>query len=236
MAMIKDETPKREEIERLLPWYATGKLDREDMSRVSAWLAEHQDAARQLELIREERAESERANRALGTPSPQALDRLMTSIGAQKQLIEPQKRTQRRALGAAWSAVTDFFAAPTPGAVRWAAMAAAAVAIIQAAVIFALAFKTTTGNHGGGNGFHLAAGREPGTEGGATLLIAFTDTATAPAITGFLGEFNASIVAGPKPGGVYKVVFRSPDADLKGLMQRVSGRKDIVRLVLPGGN
>ena len=43
---------EREEIEMLLPWYVTGRLDRADRARVEGYLARHPDVAAQLDLVR----------------------------------------------------------------------------------------------------------------------------------------------------------------------------------------
>ena len=63
------EEIEREEIEMLLPWYVTGKLDRTDAARVESYLARHPRLAAQLDLIRAERDETVLANEALGRPS-----------------------------------------------------------------------------------------------------------------------------------------------------------------------
>src|SRR5687768_14432843 len=73
---------EREEIEMLMPWYVTGKLDPSDRARVEAYLAAHPEVARQLDLARAERDEAVAANEALGWPSPAATERLMASLPA----------------------------------------------------------------------------------------------------------------------------------------------------------
>src|SRR5262245_62093995 len=73
---------EREEIEMLLPWYVTGKLDPSDHAKVEAYLAAHPDVARQLDLVRAERHETVAANEALGWPSAGATERLMAGLPA----------------------------------------------------------------------------------------------------------------------------------------------------------
>ena len=218
MAMTSiDETAHRDDIEALLPWYATGKLDRSDVARVSAWLERREDGARLVELVREERAEARRAGDALGAPSPGALDRLMTSAAAETRARAQENRPRPRKSGLRlqiWPAVKDFFAAPTPGAVRWTAATAAVALLVQASVIIALLLRS--GPRGGeGQSFHLASGGETSGKG-MTFLVSFADGATATAITGLLKELNATIVSGPNPGGIYKIVVQTKAEGGKG--------------------
>src|SRR5262249_22925762 len=73
--------------------------------------------------------------------------------------------------------------------------------------------------------------------GGAILLVGFTDEATAPSISALLSEFDAQIVEGPKPGGIYRVRFVSgsaTEAARQQIVRRLRLRQDVVRIVLPG--
>src|ERR1700734_2064967 len=90
------------EIEALLPWYAAGTLRRRDRQRVEAALRQdaelarqgvvrqgvvrqglaRQDLAHQIELVREELAETIHLNETLGAPPPHVADRLMAAIDA----------------------------------------------------------------------------------------------------------------------------------------------------------
>jgi len=96
--------------------------------------------------------------------------------------------------------------------------------LAQAACIAVLITRAPT--------YHLAAGAH---EDGAAALIAFADAARAADIAQFLAGFEATIVDGPKPGGVYKIKLRKlgksqPDDTL---LSKLSERRDIVRMVLP---
>ena len=71
---------------------------------------------------------------------------------------------------------------------------------------------------------------------GFSALIAFSDDAKAPTIARLLAEFDANIVDGPKPGGVYKIRLRTlnksqPTRDE--LLSKLAERRDVVRIVLP---
>jgi hypothetical protein len=239
MAMTDtDELTEQEEMEALLPWYVTGKLDHTDAERVTAYLARHQNVAQQLGLIQEERAAAEAAHDALEGPPPGALDRLMTSVGGARASSGGAGAPDGLLLKI-WRGAADFFAAPSPAGVRWAAMAATLVLTVMAAVIMMLVVKQSR-NGGEGDArspVYIQSGGQKHNPGvGGTFLIGFANDATAQGITKFLGEMEATIVDGPKPGGMYKVVVHGKSVDSKTLEKRFSDRKDIVKLVLPGGS
>lgn len=216
------EDTEREEIEMLLPWYVTGKLEASDLARVEAYLAAHPDAARQLDLARDERDETVAANEALPAPAAGLADRIMAEL--------PAARPGRAALRAVKDGLHRFLAlivAPPPGALRWAAVAAVVLVAVQA-----VAIATLIGQRQGA--YQAASGRQTGD--GVAFLVAFADGATAAAISQLLAELDASIVDGPKAGGVYKIVLRTEDrspAAHEALMRRLAERSDVVRGVLP---
>lgn len=213
---------EREEIEKLLPWYVTGTLDCAERTRVERYLARSPDACAQLDLIRAEREQTVLANEALGSPSAGALDRLMASLPTARPSLS------RRVIGGnPFQRIADFFTAPTARGVRWAACAAAAVIVVLATAITCILVR-----HSGI--YQTANGQSRGD--GVSALIAFADEARAPAIARLLLEFDASIVDGPKPGGVYKIRLRAverPQSAKDALLRRLAERQDIVRVVLP---
>jgi len=213
---------EREEIEKLLPWYVTGTLDCAERARVENYLAGSPHACAQLDLIRAEREQAVVVNKALGLPSAGALDRLMASLPTARPSLS------RRLTGdSPFERVANFFTAPTARGVRWAALAAAAVGVVLAATITCLLVP-----HSGT--YQTAVGQSWGD--GISALIAFEDEARAPAITRLLVEFDASIVDGPKPGGVYRIRLRTaarPQSERDALLGRLTERRDIVRIVLP---
>jgi anti-sigma-K factor RskA len=76
--------PARHEIEELLPWYATGTLNRRDAERVEQALAGDSELAQRYELVRRELAETTRLNEALGVPSARAMEKLFAAIKAEE--------------------------------------------------------------------------------------------------------------------------------------------------------
>ena len=226
------EEIEREEIEMLLPWYATGKLARAEVVRVETYLARHPQISAQLDLIRAEREQAVLANEALGTPSAEARDRLMASLPSARPGL-----AQRIAGSVQLQRISDFFTAPTARGVQWAAVAAASLFVVQAAAITSLVVRN------GGSTYETAAGQSVGggqwTADGVSALVVFAEDAKASAMARLLAEFDASIVDGPKPGGVYKIRLRTADRSQSAqdaLLRRLAERRDIVRTVLPSGD
>lgn len=206
----------------LLPWYVTGRLDPADLVRVEAYLAAHPHVARQLDLARSERDETVAANEALGFPPAAATERLMATLPAARP-----GWAALRAVKGALQQVGDLFVAPTANAVRWAAVAAAVLLAVQA-----VAIVTLTSERSGT--YQTASGGQAG--GGIAVLVTFADDAKATAISQLLSELDASVVDGPKAGGVYKIRLRTEDrsqAAREALVRRLAARRDIVRAVLP---
>ena len=218
---------EREEIEMLLPWYVSGRLDAGDRARVETYLARDAGLRHQLDLIRAEQQETIAANEALRTSSAGALDRLMASLPYHEPSL-----AERITASSLYQTVADFFAAPTARGVRLAAVAAAALLLMQAALITTLLVR---GDAGGT--YHTASGQADNK--GISAFVVFADDVRVPAVTGLLADFDATIVDGPKPGGVYKVRLRSSDlsdAARGALLRRLAERRDVVRSVLPAGD
>ena len=210
---------EREEIEKLLPWYVMGTLTGDDMTRVETFLARHPDLLHQLDLIRAEREQTVGANEALASPSDGMLRRLMNALPA------PQTSVARRST----ASVRAFFRTPSARGVQWAAVIAFLLILAQAAVIAGL----LVGN--GGHSYQEASG--PPQNPGVAALVGFSDDATAAAIARLLADFDANIVDGPKPGGVYKIRIRTLERSQRtqrALLARLAEHRDLVRFVLPG--
>ncbi len=220
MSGIDEQLSEREEIEMLLPWYVTGKLDAADTARVATYLERHPDMRRQLALIAEESTATIAGNEAIRprfASTEALLARTATPTSAAKSW-----------LSGIVDAVKDLFQAPTPGAVRWAAAAAAVIIFVQAMAVGTLLTRES--------GSYQTASR-PGTEAqmAPVAMVAFTDQASVGAIALMLYDHHMRLVDGPLPGGFYSVRFAdqpSPDEQQRRLAS-VTHRKDIVREVLP---
>src|SRR5215470_1016969 len=120
--MIEDT--EREEIEKLLPWYVTGRLELSDTRKVERYLRQHPDVLPRLELVRAERQEALHANEAMGWPHSDMSEALMASL--------PQTATPTS--GRLLATFGQFFRMPSPG-LRWAALVMALLVLAQAALI-----------------------------------------------------------------------------------------------------
>jgi anti-sigma factor RsiW len=213
---------EREEIEMLLPWYVTGRLDAADLAKVEAYLAAHPEMTRHVDLARAEMDETVASNEALGFPAARAADRLMGSVPAARP-----GWAAVHALRGGLRQVRDLLVAPTATAVRLAALAAAVLVAVQAVAIVSLLKERE-------RTYQTASGGQSGE--GIALLVTFAEDAKATDISQLLTEFDASIVDGPKAGGVYKIRLRTEDrspAGREALVRRLAERRDIVRAVLP---
>ncbi len=202
---------EREEIEMLLPWFVTGKLDAADRARVERWLAREPAMSRQLELIREEQQASVVANEAVAVP-----ERLRPQSAA-TQAVSATTGPISWLSGLA-SAIGDFFRQPTAGAVRWAAAAVAAVLIAQAIVIGANVWAPSPG-------YETASGPGRVAPEGLVVLVTFKDSASIKDIAATLSSIDAAIVDGPHAGGLFRV--RLSAVPLEG--QAASDRIDALR-------
>ncbi len=186
---------ERDEVELLLPWYESGKLDAADEARVEEFLAKDADLAARLELIREERETAISLNEAAGAPGPGALDRLMDKISEEEGLL-PRAQSH---VATGWFA--RIFGISGSPALSWAAAAAALLIVVQAATISLL--LTSDGQPG--SPYEVATGGVAGDAQGTFAFVQFAEEAKASAIAEFLADLDVSVVDGPKPGGVFKV-------------------------------
>jgi hypothetical protein len=187
-----DEDAPERDVEQLLPWHAAGTLNRRDAQRVEQAFANDPELARRYALAREELAETVRLNESLGAPSARAMENLFARIDA-----EPKQKPASFELGA-W--LTGLFDTLSPRALAWSASIALFAILLQSALIaeFVLTDNRPTS-------FETAStpGVTPTT--GTFILIRFAPQASIDDINTFLEANKLSIVAGPAPGGLYKV-------------------------------
>ncbi len=180
-------------IEALLPWYAAGTLRRRERQRVEEALRKDPALARHLDLVREELAETIHLNETLGAPSPRAAERLMAAIDAEAA----RKRTPGVAVG--W--LTGFFANLSPRTMAVAASFAMLAIALQAVAIVDIFTKPPAAVPAG----RSAAGQGAEHKNGTFAMVRFARQASAAEITHFLQNYQAALVDGPTPGGLYRV-------------------------------
>lgn len=182
------------EVEALLPWYAAGTLRRRDRQRVEEALRSDPDLARHADLVREELAETICLNELLGAPSARAMDRLMAAIDA--EALAARQRVSAQAIAGRFA---GFIASFSPRTLAVAAAAATLAITVQAFVLVDM-FAEPQGPFQ-----TLAQSDAPQHRPGTFALVRFARQASAAEITKFLESYQASLVDGPKPGGLYRV-------------------------------
>jgi hypothetical protein len=193
------------DVEVLLPWYVAGTLRRRDRQRVEEALRNDPALAEHLDCVREELAETIHLNETLGAPSPHAAERLMAAIDAEA--------TRKHAPGIAAGWLTGFFANLSPRTMAVAASFAMLAIALQAVAIvdvFTKSQVTVPGaGQGGGQGTGQGTGQSTGQtaehKNGTFAMVRFARQASAGEITNFLQNYQAALVDGPTPGGLYRV-------------------------------
>lgn len=186
---------ERDEVELLLPWYESGRLDAADEARVEEFLANDPDLAARLALIREERETAIALNEASGAPGPGALDRLMDKI-SEEEGVSPT--TQAHSASGWFSRLFGVSGSP---ALSWAAAAAAFLIVVQAATISHLLISDGQP----GSSYEVVTEGPVGDVQGTFAFVQFANEAKAAAIAEFFSDLDVIVVDGPKPGGVFKV-------------------------------
>jgi anti-sigma-K factor RskA len=201
-----DQNIEPGEIEALLPWYAAGTLRRRDRQRVEAALRQdaelahqdlahqdlaHQDFARQIELVREELAETIHLNETLGAPPPHVADRLMAAIDAETSAA------RKHVPGSVAGWLTGFFASLPPRTLAVAASFAVLAIALQAFMLVDVFTKP--------QGSSQLASLDSPHRHESFAMVRFAQAASAAEITNFLHNYQAALVDGPTEGGLYRV-------------------------------
>ena len=224
--MTKNETERRD-IETLLPWHAAGTLSRRDAQRVEATLNEDRDLARQFELVREELGETIHLNETLGAPSARAMERLLAGIEA-----EGAKGRKRQSFNLA-AFISERLTMFSPRTLAWSAVTAVLAIVLQAGLLANLYINEPGSEVPSAYKTASAPTRSLGPVG-SYALIGFTPQASAADVTKFLEAHKASIVEGPKPGGLYRIRVSATalsKKDLTAIVKQMQDDSKIVRFV-----
>ncbi len=209
-----------EEMELLLPWYATGKLTDSENRQVEAWLDGNRQAQSHLEIVREEMALTIESNENLGVASAGSLHRLMAAVEA-----EGDARPQADEQGSLMERLAGLFGGFSPRVYATAMAACLMLLIAQAGIIGALLTS------GPDTKFETATGGSPATaESGIIALVAFHDVASASDIGTLMNDNGAEIIGGPAEGGLYRVRFPQ-SADPDAVVDQLRAASDVVRFV-----
>jgi hypothetical protein len=224
--MVERETDtlsERDEIEALLPWYVTGKLDVASRARVERYMKAHPEIGAHIALAREESDAAVASNEAIPAPGPQALDRLRASIAAQ-----PRRKSLGSMIEQLSERFADWIAELAPPKLALAAAAAALIVMLQAAAIGALVL-----DRAGTPTYHTAGGEQSVSEG-PELLVGFAEQATIGEIGALLKQIDAVVVDGPK-AGLYRVRLPGKDDKDAKAATEILLQSGIVTTVLPEG-
>lgn len=210
-----------DEIQTLLPWYAAGTLGRRDRRRVDNALRQDPDLARQLDLVREELAETIHLNETLPVPSSRVASRLMAAVEA------AAPASPKRGFGVA-VLLGDFFAGLSPRALAVTASFATLVIALQGAVLMDIFTKPAAVPPQAPPQAPVYRGL--GAPGGSFAMVRFARQASAGEITDFLQHYQAALVDGPTLGGLYRVRVATTSLP-RGEVARIVGRMREERVV-----
>jgi hypothetical protein len=199
------------EIELLLPWYAAGTLDTNDIKRVEEALARDPTLARQYAAIQHEYAETIALNESLGAPSMRAMQKLFAAIDAEPT----QAATVSRGLG---RRLLGFLDRLSPRALAWSASLGILLVLVQAGVIATVLIRSQPATYQTAS-FDARArlapaptnapmSAEPLTRALAPqptavpvhVLVRFAPDARISDITALLNNYQATIIDGAKGG------------------------------------
>lgn len=220
--MSDTSTPlsERDEVELLLPWYATGRLDATDLARVERWLAHDAQMMQQLALLEDDRQETVRSNETLRLPPSMSVRAAMTKI------VAPNTLSIRTATATGLiDQIRSFFAAPQPVAVRWAAAAITAVILTQAIWLGSLLYNREPPQ------YQTASGSTQALPAGTFALVRFVDTATIKDIAAALTPLDMSITDGPKPGNLFRIRIGTSPMGEVARTERIAALRALTGLV-----
>jgi anti-sigma factor RsiW len=220
--MAMSEETRREEVEKMLPFYVTGHLDHADAAQVRDYLERHPDVARELELIRAERDSALAANAIYADRPVRSFEPVAAMIGKPTVHSRP---APRRLDWMDW--IRRLFAMPSSPALRFVGAAAAIVIILQAATIATLVTRYPSI-------FIGASGGNGAVDAGASVLVRFADDATTAAIADTLSGLGIRVVDGPRGGRLFTVRLGPKDmgeGERERLIAALKARSDVVVFV-----
>lgn len=193
--MTDTETLKgRDRLEGLLPFYLNGTLEGEELDAVESWLADDPAAMAALAEAEAEYSGAAMANERIAPP-PGALARF-------SKALEAEAGPERKPADASWLASLWQSIAGIPKTAAW-ATAAIAVAILAAQL-----YRDTVREPGRIE----IAGTEDPAAAGPFVFVVFRADAPMSAVQAELDAVDATIIAGPLAGGMFRVGVPAKDA------------------------
>lgn len=222
MSTLDRET--REELSMLLPWYANGTLEEDEMARVEDALQQDESLRAELDLILEDQAATIELVEAQDVPA--SIAERFKVVLEQETAAPPLSRAADPAPGLMERLASALF--PTRQ-VAYAAAAALFLLTVQSGVIFSL----LTSDDPAGQ-YETASGGEEAQGTQARFLVQLNPESSLSALTGYLAGHNGQIVEGPTPQGLFKLAFEVAEDetgdDIKG---KLEAEGSLFLIVLP---
>jgi hypothetical protein len=217
---------EREDLEALLPWHAAGTLNRRDTERVEKALGGDRELALGFDLAREELYETILLNETLGAPSARAMEKLFAAIDA-----EPERKP-KVAFDLA-GRLTAFVSSFSPRTLALAGSIATLAIVVQAGFIATDWIRQGTGaqvamNQDEADRPEMASAN---VSDGTLAVIRFASNTTAADITEFLMTNKATVVGGPRSGGIYTIRLAETGQAKNDLIMRLQDQSTIVDFI-----
>jgi hypothetical protein len=216
---------EREDLESLLPWHVAGTLNRRDAERVEKALANDRELLRHFNLAREELNETIHLNETLGAPSTRAMEKLFAAIEA-----EPARKPKVSFNLA--GRLAAFIASFSPRTLAMAGAVGALAIVLQVGVITTGLIRHEAGTEvASAPTVSSAELASADVSDGTLAAIRFAPKADVAEITNFLIANKASIVDGPKSGGVYVIRLPATGQTKDDLITGMNAKTAIVEFV-----
>lgn len=204
-----------EDIQELLPWYASGKTTAAETAAIERRLQGNPRLQAELNLVRKEKQVSVESVKALGEPDPALLNKMLGQLDNVRQL-PPIAREGAEAKPGFLARLFGF--TPTP-ALRFAMVAACLLIVAESAALLKLSGGSDEQAYQTASSTEAAAGPE--------LIVRFQPDAKMSAIAILLSDLDATVVKGPMPDGAFVIALQK-DADVSGAMTVLRGHADLV--------
>jgi anti-sigma-K factor RskA len=214
--MSEENMSRRDEIEALLPFYLNGTLSEPDLAQVEAWLESDPAAFAALEQAEFELSAASDANEAIRPPAD-ALARF-------SRALEREAGPARQAPTQSWLETAWQRAIGIPVAFAWATAAAAVMILLAQA---ALDMSRDKG------GIEIA-GTDEDLAKLPFVLVTFKADARMADIVSFLDANDAEIVAGPLPGGIFRVGLHAKTVADYNRLTGLIAAQPFVESMIPG--
>jgi hypothetical protein len=207
-----------EDVQELLPWYASGKTTEAETAAIARRLANNPALQAELKLVRQEKQVSVDRVAALGAPSPDLLAKMLGQLDGARQLPPLAKDAAERAPGL----LARLFGFASVPALRVALAVACLVIVAESAALL-----QQGASMGGSDDQDYQTASAPTAATGPQLIVRFQPDAGLAAVSALIGDLNAGVVKGPMPDGAY-VIALPQGADVNAAMTALRSHADLV--------